>query len=96
MLFYKIINTLRGVDRTGTDEQLAQTCVRASLFYKGLLLQLQQKYDVLLPMHIELDEAGREAIAMHVATITVDEEASRDDVMAVVSNCLVKLGDCTR
>lgn len=96
VLFYKTINQLRGMDTPSTDEQLVQTCIQAACFYKGILLQLQQKYCVQLPIHIELDEYGRRAIADQVALVEPDQNARKEDVMAVVCNCFVKLGDCTR
>lgn len=96
VLWYKAINTLRGMETPAACEQLAQTCVQAACFYKGVLLQLQQAYDVQLPMLIELDEEGREAIGRHAALVEPDQNACKEDVLAVVCSCFVKLGDCTR
>jgi hypothetical protein len=96
VVFYKAINVLRGMGTPAADEELATTCIQAACFYKGLLLQLKQYYEVQLPIDIELDEAGREAVANHVALVEHDKNASKEDVLAVVCNCFVKLGDCTR
>lgn len=96
VLWYKAISKLRTMDSPTADEELAQTCIQAACFYKGLLLQLQEKYDVQLPVHIALDENGRKAIARHVALVEHDQNARKEDVMTVVCGCFVKLGDCTR
>lgn len=96
VLWYKTINKLRSMDSPATDEQLAQTCIQAACFYKGVLLQLQEKYGVQLPVQIALDQEGRKAISHHVALVEHDRDACKEDVMAVVCNSFLKLGDCTR
>jgi hypothetical protein len=96
--WYGSISSLRSkADPGATDVQsLVQECIKGANYYKGLMLQLKQRYDVSIPIAIQLDAPGQKAASQLVSGVPSQASGYEDDVNALICHSLVKIGDLTR